>query len=79
MSPLTSHKVMHYADRLLVQVPCSDLTTWISGFASNSAVHCLSSDDSSVLMQCARNFSPLDELSAEIDGQVAELHVCNGL
>ena len=53
------------ADRPLVQVLCSDSTARISGFASNSAIHCLSSDDSdsqeerihgSVLMQCARAF-----------------------
>ena len=76
-----------YADRPLVQVPRLDSNAGISGFTSNSAVHCLSSDDSdsqeermhgSVLMQCARAFGPLDEVSAEIDRQVAESHVCNG-
>ena len=68
-------------------MPCLDSTAGISGFTSNSVVHCLSSDDSdsqeermhdSFLMQCARTFGPLDEAYAEIERQVAESHVCNG-
>ena len=85
---VTTEVMQGYADRPLVQVPCSDSTAGISGFTSSSAVHYFSSDDSdfqekrlhgSVLLQCARAFGPLDEVYAEIYMQVAESHVCNGL
>ena len=83
---VTTGVMQGYADRPLVQVPCSDSTAGISGFTSNSAVQYLSSDNSdsqekmhgSVLMQCARAISPLDEVYAEIDRKVVKPHVCNG-
>ena len=75
------------ASRQPMQVPCSDSTAGFSGYTSISAVQCLFSDDSdsqeermygSVLLQCVQTFDPSDEVSAEIDRQVAESHVCNG-
>ncbi|MPC66418.1 hypothetical protein E2C01_060565 [Portunus trituberculatus] len=71
------------------EVPPSNSPTGFSGFTP--AMHCLSSGDSdtqddvqpdSVLLQCARAYGPVDEVSAGIDKHVADMvnHVFdNGL
>lgn len=81
--PQPPASAVHVNRRPTAEVSCSASTAGFSGFPTPTGEHHLSSDDdsdnqddvlpSSVLLQCAKSYGPVDDVSVRIDGQVADM------